>query len=80
MTRIAPIKADDEKGFNYLQKMLFDIDPCINLTKDDEGNAAVENSYQAFEKFYYSYYGVPGTPEFEQRIKEINEQRAKSKK
>ena len=55
--------------------MLSNIDPCLKLSKAEEGNSADIDSYKAFEKFYYSYYGVPGTPEFDKRIKEINEQR-----
>lgn len=63
-----------------MQEILTSIDPCLELTDEDGENSALVNSYKAFEKFYYSYYGVPGTPEFEQRIKEINEQRNKNKK
>ena len=49
--------------------MLDYIDPCIELSSE----TGFDNSKE-FEKWYIETYGMPGTPEFEAKLKEINEQ------
>lgn len=71
LTRLTPLQDDDTEGFDELKNMLHNIDPCIALTK--KNNAEIDNSLEAFKQFYYDTFGKPGTPEFEQRIKEINQ-------
>lgn len=70
LTRMVTLKPDDNDGLDYLKTMLEYIDPCIKM----EDGPVVDSSIKAFEKFYLEKFGTPGTPEFEQKIKEYNEQ------
>lgn len=71
LTRLSPLKKDDKEGHDFLKTMLGHIDPCIKLKDVDDVEVS---SIKAFEKFYLERFGIPGTPEFEQKIKEFNEQ------
>lgn len=70
LSRMTPLDAEDKTGFETLDKMLKNIDPCLELKKSSEG---VGSSLESFKQFYYDTFGTPGTPEFEQKLKKINE-------
>ena len=69
LTRISPLQEDDKDGFEALSKMLHYIDPGITLKNT---NSETGTSLEAFKQFYYDTFGIPGTPEFEQKLKQIN--------
>ncbi len=70
LTRLSPLKEDDEKGFKKLEAMLHNIDPGIKLEKSATNE--IGEDLESFKKFYYNTFGIPGTPEFNAKIKEIN--------
>lgn len=71
LTRISPLQEDDKDGFTELENMVHNIDPDIAL-KSSKGSD-IGSSLEAFKQFYYDTFGIPGTSEFEQKLKEINQ-------
>lgn len=67
LTRIAPV-GDDPKKKEELQRMLYNIDPCIQLKDEPGGKTEAEMA-----DWYKETFGTPGTPEFEENVRKMNE-------
>lgn len=66
LTRLAPL-GDDPKQRDELCRMLDYIDPCISLS------AAGVAAGGDMSTWYRETFGVPGTPEFEENVRKMNE-------
>ena len=69
VTRLAPIYNGDEAQVEELTKILHYIDPSIVLT-----DSSINSDISSMAKWYKETFGVPGTPEFEENLKRINQQ------
>ena len=72
LSRLSPLAEDDKEGFDTLDKMLKNIDPILQLKNTGDTNG-IGSSLEQFKQFYYDTFGKPGTPEFDQKLKEIKE-------
>lgn len=68
ITRLAPIPENGEKQREELVKMLHYIDPSINLISSSD-----ETDVTGMAEWYKETFGVPGTPEFKENIRRINQ-------
>ena len=69
LTRLAPIPEDGDDQREDLIRMLRYIDPSIVLT-----GSSGESAESEMAKWYKETFGVPGTPEFEENIKRMNQE------
>lgn len=67
LTRLAPLGPDSDQRTD-LCRMLNYIDPCIVLTDSTGGNTGSD-----YAEWYKNTFGVPGTPEFEENVRKMNE-------
>ena len=68
LTRLVPIPEDGEKIREELARMINYLDPSIELVDPSE-----ETGVTNMAKWYKETFGVPGTPEFEENLKRINQ-------
>ncbi len=67
LTRLAPL-GDDPEQREELRRMLNYIDPCITLTDSSGWRTEAEMA-----TWYKETFGTPGTPEFEENVRKMNE-------